>query len=174
MLLLRGHPSKVSAVAYPFPQPMLLRASTSRGIAVHSWRRSYSVSKPRSGGELKKAETPKAPSEIFWSNPKQNLDRVPDAVVYSLPPPMRAPFPETLEEKRKRVIKSWLPGAVIGVAALIWYTQSTARPAGTPDALDAVPDFLQKALIARQKAVALGAAQPPSPPVPPPTEQAPK
>jgi hypothetical protein len=84
---------------------------------------------------------------VRWSAPHGQLHRVPDEVLYALPPPLKAPFPQTAAEKRKKVLLSWAPlagfvalfGGMYGYKAL----NPTAGPART---YTEVPDFLMKSM----------------------------
>lgn len=170
----RHHPSKVPTVAKP-------RRAFSP-VDMHSARRLSArklVFAPIGRGGVRNSSTggPDKPdasianpatAEIFWSNPKGNLSRVPDQVIYSLPPPMRAPYPETWEERRWKVIKSWLPAVLSGVACVAWAMTSSSR--GPAQDFNAVPEFLQRAM-SQGKPLAAAATTPANttqaPPPPP-------
>jgi hypothetical protein len=104
-------------------------------------------------GATKELTTPggEGSAEIMWSNPRHNLSKVPDAVIFALPPPMRAPFPETAEAKRARALKSWAPAILTAAVVVSWLAYAKSQPNRNKIDLDKVPDFLQRA-IEKQKA----------------------
>jgi hypothetical protein len=104
-------------------------------------------------GAIKELATPsgEGSAEIMWSNPRHNLSKVPDAVIFALPPPLRAPFPETAEAKRARALKSWTPAILTAIVVVAWVGYAKSQPNRSKIDLDKVPDFLQRA-IEKQKA----------------------
>ena len=91
------------------------------------------------------------------------IERVPDQVIYSLPPPRKTLFPETAAQYRRRLIKAWLPAVLFVTIGGSWYLYAKMHP--TTDNLDmeTVPDFLKKAMEQRQRAPA-GPGAPGTPP----------
>lgn len=87
----------------------------------------------------------------MWSNPRHNVSRVPDAMLYRLPPPVRTRFPESDEARRSRVFKSWLPAGLFAIGGGAWYAYAKLQPDRQRVDLDKVPDFLQRALEKRQR-----------------------
>lgn len=56
--------------------------------------------------------------KIDWRNPKDRLDHIPDHVVFALPP-QEPPAIYSTKEKRKRQLRSRLPGIVASLVILL-------------------------------------------------------
>lgn len=83
----------------------------------------------------------------MWSNPRSQLHRVPNEVIYALPPPMKAPFPQTAAEKRSKVIKSWAPLVGFSLVFGAVYVYKTVNPTvGPVPTYTEVPDFLMRSM----------------------------
>jgi hypothetical protein len=84
----------------------------------------------------------------MWSNPGARLDRVPQEVLYALPPPMKAPFPQTAAEKRKKVMLSWAPlVGFLSVLAAVYLNAAFNPSSAPPRDYNKVPDFLMKGMM---------------------------
>ncbi len=73
---------------------------------------------------------------------------MPDAVVYALPPPMKAPFPQTAQEKRRKVLLSWAPLTGVALVMGAVYVNGIVNPSTSPPkTYTEVPDFLMKSML---------------------------
>jgi hypothetical protein len=143
----------------PAPSSPASTATPSAGSRVAS-APSAPVPQASSGGSGSSSlpSTTTGEAAITWSNPRSQLHRVPNEVIYALPPPMKAPFPQTAAEKRSKVIKSWAPLVGFSLVFGAVYAYKTVNPTvGPVPTYTEVPDFLMRSMT-KGKGLEAGAA----------------
>ncbi len=112
--------------------------------AAASRRASTAVSSESASSGSSSAVAKRGEQDIVWTHPGPNLSRLPEEVVYALPPTYPAPFPQTAAEKRRKFLRSWAPGVAVVVIAGTWYVSRLIWPSQhKPEDWLAVPAILR-------------------------------